>query len=116
MPFVATVKETASRTSAEQALALTSPFDEMKVLTDNASYFADTLEVCILWHNVNGGQESFVAIIAAEVVGPLFYVSCFVRCSMFRAMLCVSFTCTFSRYNREAASQVEIGCLFFQLN
>ena len=47
MPFVATVKETASRTSSDQALALTSPFDEWKVLTDNSTYLAETLEVMV---------------------------------------------------------------------
>lgn len=45
MPFVASIKEIAAKTSAEQALALTSPFDERQVLTDHLLYLADTLEV-----------------------------------------------------------------------
>jgi len=45
MPFVATVKETASKTSTDHALALTSPFDECEVLTDNRTYLSETLEV-----------------------------------------------------------------------
>ena len=59
MPFVALVKETASRTSVEQALALTTPFDEWKVLNDNLTYFAETLEVSDLFCFLGGGGGSW---------------------------------------------------------
>ncbi|XP_078481637.1 leucine--tRNA ligase, cytoplasmic [Ciona intestinalis] len=45
MPFVASVKELVNRNGVEQALALTSAFDELKVLSDNIVYLADTLEL-----------------------------------------------------------------------
>jgi len=45
MPLVATVKQVAAENGADRALALTSPFDEREVLSNNASYLADTLDV-----------------------------------------------------------------------
>uniref|UniRef100_H2ZCU0 leucine--tRNA ligase n=1 Tax=Ciona savignyi TaxID=51511 RepID=H2ZCU0_CIOSA len=45
MPFVASVKELVIRNGVDQALALTSAFDEKTVLSNNTVYLADTLEL-----------------------------------------------------------------------